>query len=301
MLALGRVTTFRQSTIFRKLIPRSREAIHDLGTHHATLRRSQEAPPGDGPGARAAGSAPPGRRPAGRVPARRPGPDLADAAVRGLRRLPDAGRVPRPLGLPAPGRQRRPVGRRPEGRVDPAGRRLPPLPAGGAEGRADRGHRRADRGPRPAARPARLGRRPGLDAGRGRRRLRRPAAGPPRGGARGAGRLRPRGGRAGLHGLAADDRRPRRRRHRHRPGVRADRGAAAAAGAGERVPARGGRRGPAPSASWSASGPALEAVARQIDLVAPTDAAVLILGESGTGKELVAREMHRRSGRRHGR
>jgi transcriptional regulator with GAF, ATPase, and Fis domain len=44
-------------------------------------------------------------------------------------------------------------------------------------------------------------------------------------------------------------------------------------------------------------GPALEAVARQIDLVAPTDAAVLVLGESGTGKELVARELHRRSKR----
>jgi transcriptional regulator with GAF, ATPase, and Fis domain len=44
-------------------------------------------------------------------------------------------------------------------------------------------------------------------------------------------------------------------------------------------------------------GPALEAVARQIDLVAPTDAAVLLLGESGTGKELVAREVHRRSKR----
>jgi transcriptional regulator with GAF, ATPase, and Fis domain len=44
-------------------------------------------------------------------------------------------------------------------------------------------------------------------------------------------------------------------------------------------------------------GPALEAVARQIDLVAPTDTAVLILGESGTGKELVAREVHRRSKR----
>ena len=44
-------------------------------------------------------------------------------------------------------------------------------------------------------------------------------------------------------------------------------------------------------------GPALEAVARQIDLVAPTDSAVLILGESGTGKELVAREVHRRSRR----
>jgi transcriptional regulator with GAF, ATPase, and Fis domain len=43
--------------------------------------------------------------------------------------------------------------------------------------------------------------------------------------------------------------------------------------------------------------PALEAVARQIDLVAPTESAVLILGESGTGKELVAREIHRRSQR----
>src|SRR5438445_3379532 len=43
--------------------------------------------------------------------------------------------------------------------------------------------------------------------------------------------------------------------------------------------------------------PALEAVARQIDLVAPTDSGVLILGESGTGKELVAREIHRRSHR----
>ncbi|QDV39423.1 Formate hydrogenlyase transcriptional activator (plasmid) [Tautonia plasticadhaerens] len=44
-------------------------------------------------------------------------------------------------------------------------------------------------------------------------------------------------------------------------------------------------------------GPALEALARQIDLVAPTDAAVLILVESGRGKELVAREVHRRSDR----
>lgn len=43
--------------------------------------------------------------------------------------------------------------------------------------------------------------------------------------------------------------------------------------------------------------PALRNVAQQIDLVAPTDSAVLILGESGTGKELVARELHRRSGR----
>ena len=41
----------------------------------------------------------------------------------------------------------------------------------------------------------------------------------------------------------------------------------------------------------------LHAIVRQIDLVAATDAAVLILGESGTGKELVARELHRRSRR----
>lgn len=40
---------------------------------------------------------------------------------------------------------------------------------------------------------------------------------------------------------------------------------------------------------------ALKSVKRQIELVAPTDASVLILGESGTGKELVAREIHRRS------
>ncbi len=36
----------------------------------------------------------------------------------------------------------------------------------------------------------------------------------------------------------------------------------------------------------------------QIELVAPTDASVLVLGESGTGKELVADEIHRRSHRR---
>ncbi len=46
--------------------------------------------------------------------------------------------------------------------------------------------------------------------------------------------------------------------------------------------------------------PALRNVLRQVEMVAPTDASVLILGESGTGKELVAREIHKRS-RRHSR
>jgi formate hydrogenlyase transcriptional activator len=46
--------------------------------------------------------------------------------------------------------------------------------------------------------------------------------------------------------------------------------------------------------------PALRTVEEQIELVAPTDASVLVLGESGTGKELVAREIHRRSSRSEG-
>ncbi len=46
-------------------------------------------------------------------------------------------------------------------------------------------------------------------------------------------------------------------------------------------------------------GPALQNIMKQIELVAPTDASVLILGESGTGKELVAREIHKRSLRGH--
>jgi transcriptional regulator with GAF, ATPase, and Fis domain len=42
---------------------------------------------------------------------------------------------------------------------------------------------------------------------------------------------------------------------------------------------------------------ALQRVLRHVDLVAATDANVLIQGESGTGKELIARAIHRRSPR----
>ncbi len=44
-------------------------------------------------------------------------------------------------------------------------------------------------------------------------------------------------------------------------------------------------------------GPAFQAVLRGIQVVAPTDATVLVLGETGTGKELVARALHDLSGR----
>ena len=46
--------------------------------------------------------------------------------------------------------------------------------------------------------------------------------------------------------------------------------------------------------------PALQAILRDIQVVAPTDAAVLIQGETGTGKELVARAIHELSSRRSG-
>ncbi len=44
--------------------------------------------------------------------------------------------------------------------------------------------------------------------------------------------------------------------------------------------------------------PGSKLVLQQLDRLAPSDAAILIVGESGTGKELVARRVHERSGRR---
>jgi formate hydrogenlyase transcriptional activator len=44
--------------------------------------------------------------------------------------------------------------------------------------------------------------------------------------------------------------------------------------------------------------PALVAVLRKVEQVAPTDSTVLIYGETGTGKELIARAIHNRSARK---
>jgi transcriptional regulator with GAF, ATPase, and Fis domain len=59
-------------------------------------------------------------------------------------------------------------------------------------------------------------------------------------------------------------------------------------GSGQQVPSSGGLIG---------DSSALRQTVSQIEMVAPTDATVLILGETGTGKELIAQDIHRRSGR----
>jgi two-component system, NtrC family, response regulator len=52
-----------------------------------------------------------------------------------------------------------------------------------------------------------------------------------------------------------------------------------------------------PIDSIIASSPEMLRVLRSIEKIAPTDVAVLLLGESGTGKELLARAIHKSSGR----
>jgi formate hydrogenlyase transcriptional activator len=58
--------------------------------------------------------------------------------------------------------------------------------------------------------------------------------------------------------------------------------------------------GDRPSSIFISSTPGLQSVWRALQLVAPTDASVLLQGETGTGKELVARAVHDESLRKHG-
>lgn len=54
-----------------------------------------------------------------------------------------------------------------------------------------------------------------------------------------------------------------------------------------------------PAPAIIAKAPAMQQVLQQIEVVAPTEATVLITGETGTGKELIARAIHAMSERRH--
>jgi formate hydrogenlyase transcriptional activator len=58
--------------------------------------------------------------------------------------------------------------------------------------------------------------------------------------------------------------------------------------------------GQAPNSILIRSNPGLQSVWRALQMVARTDASVLIQGETGTGKELIARAVHDESNRKHG-
>ncbi|MGH9719490.1 MAG: sigma 54-interacting transcriptional regulator [Bryobacteraceae bacterium] len=55
-----------------------------------------------------------------------------------------------------------------------------------------------------------------------------------------------------------------------------------------------------PSDEILGSSPGIRKVLQQIEIVAPTDATVLVYGETGSGKELVARALHQKNSRRSG-
>src|SRR5271157_4698628 len=66
------------------------------------------------------------------------------------------------------------------------------------------------------------------------------------------------------------------------------------------VPIEGSGQHEPPSSGLIGNSSALRQTLSQIDMVAPTDAPVLLLGETGNGKELIAQEVHRRSRRKSG-
>src|SRR5262245_4290623 len=66
----------------------------------------------------------------------------------------------------------------------------------------------------------------------------------------------------------------------------------------ERTCREGGIPGKPPFEGIVGDSPPLRDAFQQVEIVAPTDATVLVLGETGTGKELIARAIHHRSRRR---
>ena len=197
--------------------------------------------------------------------------------------MPDAPRVPRPHALPAPRRQRRqPRTARERGGTPP--RRVPPLPARRAQGRPHRGQRRA--AALGDAAQTTSGSRVPNGCERGHPQLRGPAARVPR---RGDGVLavfgRAHRRRPPSTGCACSPTTPPSRIANAR--ALGSRAAEARRSSGERLPAEEVAR--AAHGDIVGQSPALQRCCEQIEMVAPTDATVLILGESGTGKELIAR------------